>query len=305
MSNYGSCQRLLNEKLSYLTLLPPEKLVLLNGAAQAFPILKNWFYGKKAALPYPTFGEYARIFPNAANYLDNEIGCKDDFLSVSAREDIDVVVVVNPNNPTGSIMPSACLLKEMTLRRDKFFVIDESFIDFSSDVSMESFGNSAGDNFIIIKSLSKVLGVPGIRLGYVFTNNRAIHDYFMDNLPVWNVNSISEFLLEVLLKHRKSFAHSVMQTKIDRESFSKMLMESPAVKKVFPSSANFLLVKLCLSSKQINFLVSRLLNEHGIYVKSISEKFSDGFGYLRLAVRFPSENAALVEALTKISKTIS
>lgn len=299
MANYGSCQKILNEKLGYFTLLPAESVVLLNGAAQAFPILKQWLAGKKALIPRPSFGEYTRMFPLAACYADSGDRYVDAFVEACQQCDIDVVVVVNPNNPTGSLVPSGIVLEQIQRHPEKFFVVDESFIDFSGDESLETLAPSTLDNFVVVKSLSKVLGVPGVRLGYIFTHHRALHRYFMDNLPVWNMNSIAEFMLEILLKHRNAFKASIAATIRDREEFAASLRQCPAVESVFPSSANFLMVRLACDAGAVSALSRKLLDEHQVYVKSGSEKFGDGAGYLRLAVRLPSENAALVDALTQ------
>lgn len=298
MMNYGSSQKILNEKLAYFALRSVDSLVLLNGAAQAFPLLKNWLSEKRVAIPQPSFGEYQRIFPEATVYADKGEGYKNSFSEACDRADVDVVVVVNPNNPTGSLIPTEVILRQIQVHPEKFFVIDESFIDFAAESTLELIAPAALDNFVVVKSLSKALGVPGVRLGYIFTHNSDLHRYFMANLPVWNVNSIAEFLLEVLLKHRTAFSISIANTIRDREEFAKLLSLSPAVKKVFPSSANFILVRLACGAAQIKPLIRTLLDEHQIYVKSGSEKFEDGFGYLRLAVRMPAENATLVQALS-------
>lgn len=305
MSNYGSCQKILNEKLSYFTLQPAESLVLLNGAAQAFPILKQWLSGKRTVIPRPSFGEYARMFPQTQYYPDGSDQYAASFIEACQLSDVDVVVVVNPNNPTASLVPSMEVLDQIQGHPEKFFIVDESFIDFSGEESLETLAPTNLDNFVVVKSLSKVLGIPGVRLGYIFTNHRSLHRYFMDNLPVWNMNSIAEFMLEILLKHRNAFKTSIACTIRDREDFATLLRQSPAVEAVFQSSANFLMVRLACDSDSVPALIRKLLNEHGMYVKSGSEKFGDGAGYLRVAVRVPVENAELVNALTKVWGEIS
>lgn len=300
MANYGSCQRILNEKLAYLILRPVDRVVLLNGAAQAFPILKNWLVYGNVALPQPSFGEYQRMFANALTYMDTGAGYEHSFKEVCARNDIDTIVVVNPNNPTGSLIPTDVVLGQIKAYPDKFFVVDESFIDFSGEESIESLADESDANFVVVKSLSKVLGVPGVRLGYVYTNNKELHKYFMENLQVWNINSIAEFLIEILLKHRNAYKSSISKTINDRQDFAKSLGKSPAVNKVFESGANFLLVRLACTASHVQYLLRALLDEHQIYVKSGVEKFDDGHGYIRLAVRLPAENAEMVSALNSV-----
>lgn len=300
MANYGSCQKILNEKLAYLALRPVDRVIALNGAAQAFPILRAWLADRTVAIPQPGFGEYQRMFPSAVTYKDDGENFAQSFVDVCCRHDVDAVVVINPNNPTGSLIPSTIVLNQIKLYPKKFFVIDESFIDFSGEQTLEELAPTELTNFVVLKSLSKVLGVPGLRLGYVYTHNKNLYQFIMDSLPVWNMNSIAEFLLEILLKHRNSFKASIANTVRDREEFSTLLQECPAVKTVYRSGANFLLIKLNCDASKVAHLSRLLLDDHHLYVKSGSAKFDDGFGYIRFAVRLPAENKAMVDALNTV-----
>ncbi|MBK8070738.1 MAG: aminotransferase class I/II-fold pyridoxal phosphate-dependent enzyme [Ramlibacter sp.] len=300
LQNYGSAQAVLNQKLAYLQLQPVQTLVLLNGASQVFPILGACFAGKKALIPAPGFGEYARIFPGADTYADNGADYGDQLEAGLARSPAQVVVVTNPNNPTGSVIPTGRLLDCIRRHRDRFFLVDESFIDFSGERPLEEAAETGLDNFMVIKSLSKVLGVPGVRLGYVFSHNRKLLDTVSAAIPIWNSNSVAEFLLEVLLKQRRAFAESVRQTVQDRESFAQALRANPTVQQVFDSGANFLLVRLAMPATQLGPVVAQLLAGHAIYVKDISPKFGDGRAWLRLAVRTSAENERFVRALAAV-----
>lgn len=298
--NYGSSQKILNEKLSYFTILPPDTLVLLNGAAQAFPFFKKWFEGKRIAIPSPTFGEYSEIFPTADKYLDDGENYQSSFNEMCLRSDVDVIVIVNPNNPTGSLIRTEIIFDCIKKYPEKFFIIDESFIDFSGDTSIETLDQYYCLNFLVLKSLSKVLGIPGVRLGYAYTKNTALRQGLMNEIPVWNTNSIAEFFLEILLKHKKSYAASIEKTKTDRDDFIRLLSESPAVLKAYPSYSNFILVKINCQPEKITDLANELLNGFDMYIKSCSQKFNDGSAYIRLAVRLPEENKRLVENLTDV-----
>lgn len=300
ISNYGSCQRILNEKLAYLVQRPACSLVLLNGVAQAFPMLKAWLGGKRVIIPSPSFGEYARMFPDAEMYSDDGSIYAESFVAACDRPGVDAVVVVNPNNPTGSVIESSLVAQEIVQNPDKFFIIDESFIDFSDQPTIETVAPLDSHNFVVLKSLSKTLGIPGIRLGYIYTHNEVLRRHFMENIPVWNVNSVAEFFLEVILKNRPTFETSIRNTIRDRNEFAIKLAECPAIACVFPSGGNFLLVRLACSAVDATRLARILLAKYKIYIRPCSEKFRDGAGYFRLAVRMPAENIAMVEALATV-----
>jgi histidinol-phosphate/aromatic aminotransferase/cobyric acid decarboxylase-like protein/choline kinase len=295
--NYGSKQTILNQKLSYFLLCKEEHVNLLNGVSQVYPILRSAFPDDKVLIPKPTFGEYPRIFRNAVTYSD-QIGIHLDEILTKA-DNCRVVVFVNPNNPTGSFLQSEAIY-DFALRYPQVIVIvDESFIDFANGPSMFSLIEKTPlMNVLVLKSLSKCLGVPGLRIGFVYSHNRRFNQLIKESLPIWNMNSLAEFFLETILKHRRELQTSFDQTIRDREDFRSALSKLPFVQKVHPSAANFLLVEL-KDHLKLPLLASALLSEHSIYVRNISKKFSNGNYFLRLAVRLPEENNTLIEHLTR------
>jgi histidinol-phosphate/aromatic aminotransferase/cobyric acid decarboxylase-like protein/choline kinase len=294
--NYGSRQTILDRKMAWFLLCKQEHVHALGGASQLYPMLKRRFDGRQALIPNPTFGEYSRIFPHARTYGDC-VGI--DTKEIEAKAGLcDVVVIVNPNNPTGSAVSCAWIAEFARSNPTKTILVDESFIEFSSAGSVMPACESGGlDNVVIIKSLSKSMGMPGLRLGYVYGTNRDFMAFVNDSLPIWNMNSLAEFTLEIVLKHRKSLAQSFADTIKDRETFAAMLSKLSCVERVFPSQGNFLLVRLSAKAGPASSVVVRLLSRHSIYVKDISHKFADKRAYVRCAVRLPHENAMLVSAL--------
>lgn len=297
MFNYGSKQNILNQKLAYFLLCNPERVNLLNGVSQIYPILQSMYKEEKVLLPNPTFGEYPRIFMNAITYSD-QVGI--DFDEIRAKAwDCQVVVFVNPNNPTGSLVHSEEIFDFALQKPQTTVIVDESFIDFADIPSMFSLLEKKPlTNVIVLKSLSKCLGVPGLRIGFVYSNNSQFNQLVKASLPIWNMNSIAEFFLEVILKHRISLQTSFVQTIRDREDFRATLANLPFVQKVYPSASNFLLVEL-KDHPKLSDLSSTLLARHSIYVRDISQKFTEGKYYLRLAVRLPEENNLLVKHLSQ------
>jgi len=209
-----------------------------------------------------------------------------------------VVVVVNPNNPTGSHVETAWILDFAARNRDKEIVVDESFIDFAPIPSLLRYLEEEPlPNVTVLKSLGKSLGVPGLRLGFVYTCNSALNAYVQHCLPIWNVNSLAENFLEIVLKHRDSLASSFRRTIQDRNAFADGLRALPFVHEVYDSAANFLLVKFDGGAAARSRIPDRLMKRSRIYVKDVSEKMHDGDFYLRLAIRLPVENNKLLEVL--------
>jgi histidinol-phosphate/aromatic aminotransferase/cobyric acid decarboxylase-like protein/choline kinase len=294
--NYGSRQSVCDRKMAWFLLCKQEHVHALGGASQVYPILRARFAGAQALIPDPTFGEYPRIFPSALTYGDR--GSIDTKEIEEKSRDCDVVVFVNPNNPTGSVVSGAWIEDFSRSYPAKTVLVDESFIEFSNAGSVMAACERGGmNNVIIIKSLSKSMGMPGLRLGYVYGTNPEFMSYVNDSLPIWSMNSLAEFMMEIVLKHRKSLSQSFADTIRDRETFAASLSKLACVERVFPGQGNFLLVLLSGKSRPAAAVVERLLSKYSILVKDISHKFPDRLSYLRCAVRLPHENARLVSAL--------
>ena len=222
--NYGSQQNILNKKLSYFLKCEYSNVILLNGASQIYPIIKHYFKGKKVLIPVPTFGEYERVFDNKSYYnddgefnrslLDKEIGNN------------DIVVFVNPNNPTGTTIETEIIYNYARNNQNVSFIVDESFIEFSGQPSIINLLKEDNlNNVFVIKSLSKNLGIPGMRLGYTYSCNKKYINYISENIPIWNINSIGEYYLETILKHNTSLENSYKKTIGDREDFIQKLYD--------------------------------------------------------------------------------
>jgi histidinol-phosphate/aromatic aminotransferase/cobyric acid decarboxylase-like protein/choline kinase len=299
--NYGSRQGILDTKMAWFLLCDPQHVHALGGASQIYPMLRERFARETVLIPRPTFGEYTRIFPEALAYGDSVGLDLGEIESKSAR--CGVVVFVNPNNPTGTSLASSWIADFAGRHRETVIIVDESFIEFSSAGSIMPLCDAAGlENVVVVKSLSKSMGMPGLRLGYVYSRSREFMAFVGDGIPIWNMNSLAEFTLEIVLKHRHILAQSFTETIRDREAFAAALAGLPDVERVFPSQANFLLVRM-RAGVSGGKLCEELLRRQAILIKDISGKFADGGTYLRFAVRLPQENMRLVSALADATAT--
>ena len=297
VSNYGSSQVVLNEKLGYILECNPDHVQVLHGAAQAFPILGQMLDTSQAATPTPTFGEYARVFPDAEHYADSPGIDTSELERVAARN--RVCVIVNANTPTGTVIPSRDVYSLAKGLPETLFWVDESFLAFSGEPSLvELLKDHPLDNVLVLTSLSKSLGTPGLRLGYIYSTNAAIVAKVGQALPVWNLSAPAEFLMELFIKFRGAFARSLERTAEDREVLRADLAELSIFARAHPSGANFLLADLN-GGQTAAGVRGWLLERHSIEVKDVTARFPDDVERLRIAVRLPEENATLVEALAR------
>lgn len=304
LHNYGSKQSLLNQKLAVLLLCEADRVQLLNGASQVYPILGMEFRNKTVLVPSPTFGEYERIFDDVIHYSDH-VGINPEEVADQSQS-AEVIVFVNPNNPTGTVISTEWIYSFAQSLPQKTIIVDESFIEFSGQVSVQSLlEKDPLENVIVIKSLSKSLGVPGLRIGYCYSSNADFMGLVKKFTPIWNSNSIAEFFLEIVIKHRLGLEKSYALTIKDREDFAKRLRTLDIVEEVFESGGNFILIKLRGDESTAQKVAELLLNEHHTFVKNASAKFLQGEGMIRLAVRLPEENALLVEQIKEITPLLA
>jgi histidinol-phosphate/aromatic aminotransferase/cobyric acid decarboxylase-like protein len=299
LQNYGSIQPILNQKLAYYLLCNVSNVQVLNGVSQVYPILKNLLKNKSALIPKQTFGEYYKIFESIETYSDIDELLTFEKIIEQAR-DIDILLFVNPNNPSGRSFSTNEILQFAIQSPDKMVIVDESFIEFTDELScIEILEKEPIENVLVLKSLSKNLGLPGIRLGYVYTTNDKLIGNIKNETPIWNLNSLAEFYLEIILKHRNTIQVSYDRTKKDRSELTLRLKDLENIEKVYKSGGNYILVRLA-SKKYALHITETLLKEYSVYVKDISNKFDDDYGYLRLAVRLPGENDFLVNCLREL-----
>lgn len=300
LCSYGSAQAVLNRKMALFLQCDPKHVQVLNGASQAYPILRRLWDGRDVAIPKPTFGEYARVWPSATGYDDRPGVAMSELAELAPR--IPNLVVVNPNNPTATLLPTASLYGLARDHPKTRFLVDESFIGASAEPSLVPMLEAQPlPNVAVLVSLSKVLGIPGLRLGYLYSHNHVLLDAIGTELPVWNNSSLAEFFLEMLIKFRGALDRSIELTRADMEKFATELRLLPHVDNVRTGAGSFVLVTfgndLGLDGTTLR---RQLLQVHRIETKDVSGKFSDGGVRVRLGVRKGDDNLRVVMALDDV-----
>jgi histidinol-phosphate/aromatic aminotransferase/cobyric acid decarboxylase-like protein/choline kinase len=305
ITGYGSRQEILNEKASLFIGCDASRVLLLNGASQAYPMLKHLYHGRRAAIPDPTFGEYPRCLPQAVSYQD-ALAADPGQLEPIAR-DTDLLVVVNPNNPSGVTAPTRELYELAARTPHTIFLIDESFLMFSGQPSLIGLLEAQPlRNVVVLTSLGKALGVPGLRLGYLYTADEDLLQAFREFMPIWGVNALAEYFLELAIKFRTDLAQSIALTVAERSRLQLALSELSLVRQVDNSGGNFLLVHLKGEDSGIATRVRQeLLASSRIEVKDISGKYPDRRPRLRLAIRTRPDNDRLLQALKELGEGIT
>ena len=272
-----------------------------NGAAELIKALMETLPGT-LGVTRPTFEEYPnRLMPEQiVTYTPQRPDFRytaDDLMAYFEDKNIWSLVLINPDNPTGNYIPyEDCLrLAKWCQEREIVLVIDESFIDFSSEhpTFLKNAVLSQNDHMVVVKSISKSYGVPGLRLGVLATSNQSLMMNLRREMSIWNINSFGEFFLQILGKYEKAYAQAMDAFREERSHFVRALENIPYLR-VLPSEANYV---LCEVNERFTprELAVRLLREYGILIKDCSQKCKGN--YIRLAVRDTEDNNRLIEAL--------
>lgn len=278
-----------------------------NGAAELIRALGLSLEGSLGVI-YPTFNEYPESFPKdriIECIAENKSYSLDNLLSWARL--CDNLLLINPDNPSGNYIARADVLSLLdSMKTDgKKLVLDESFIDFAEPECRTTFLDQdlldLYPNLIVIKSISKSYGVPGLRLGVLACGDRAFVKSARKHLSIWNINSFAEYFLQIIGKYKKEYSSACDRISEERAWF-KVELEQTGLLTVFPSQANYFLCK-CAPFFTAGEITSWLLSRHDIFVKDLSgKKGIDGNSWIRLAVRSREDNKRLIKKLLAFKK---
>ena len=289
----------------------PEHIAVGNGAAELIASISELSSGK-VVVPFPTFNEYPNRFGNENTVwlpANEDFSYSVEDIVRSAEENsASYVLLINPDNPSGHFFTKqeVIVLAEQLSSKNVKLILDESFVDFAEPEIRFTFIDeeliSKHKNVIVIKSISKSYGVPGIRLGVLVSGDESLIEKIQKNTSIWNINSFAEFFLQIFDKYKKFYGSACDKIAEERARFSSELSKIPGVK-VYESQANYLLCKLSGEAEKIGSLglAEKLLDDYNILIKDLSSKkgFEKG-QFIRLAVRNCQDNDRLIFALKEI-----
>ena len=279
-----------------------ENIVIGNGAAELIKSLMERQAGR-VGFVRPTFEEYPNRYPRELSVDFVPVNpdfsyTVDDVISFFADREIESLVLVNPDNPSGNYIPKAELLRLIAWAGEKGIrlVIDESFADFADEENNTLIEQGLLDrnpHLFVMKSISKCYGVPGLRLGVLASGDREAIAAVKKDVAIWNINSFGEFFLQIAEKYKKDYTRSLELLRAERSRMFGELQKIAGLRPI-PSQANFIMVELTKGDDP-KALLKALLGRHNLLIKELTAK--TGGAYLRLAVRSSEDNDILLRAL--------
>ncbi len=304
IKSYPSSNPLTSQKnLAHVLHVDPEHLIIGNGATELIALIDMTLIDRMA-VPIPTFGEYiekmkdqrdAELYP-----LDPENGYTlrlEDYLAWVHQRKLESLLIINPGNPTGQFIALEEMVEFLQRARDlELVIVDESFIDFSGD-PIPSLLPLADQftNLLIVRSMSKHCGVPGLRLGYCYSANLFVLNRLRRFVPTWNLNTLAQYFLSLLPPTDAAYHEGRKRLIADVRSLYGALRTIPRLQ-VYPTGANFVLFKI-QNGITATELQARLLTEYQMYVRDCSNKLGMDAFHIRVASQGREKDARLVEAL--------
>ncbi len=307
IESYPPNQYFILEKLSIIEEINPDKTIAFNGAQQAIEVLLSELAYENILLPIPTYSSYyeAKHKESEIHFynLKSENLFEISFDSLNQEildKKIDLLILINPNNPTGKSIKASDIVNLINSFPDLQIIIDDSFSHFLPDLSEWKSNKelimSMSENVYFIKSLSKDYGIAGFRIGYAQSNSPIIND-LKERIGTWIINNFAIECLDIMSNSNFLMDYEKARLKYlkSKDIFYSNLSTINDFE-VFDSDANFFLAKLPTNTEGFDF-VMRLLVEDGIYLRSMSDKIGLDDSYIRIASRSESENTIIFNGL--------
>lgn len=300
--------RALTQALAAHHNLNPNQIICGNGAADLIYGFALAQKPKRAALLSPTFSEYsAALQQTGCQIISIPLTNEQNFAFTEKTLDairnsiprIELLMLCNPNNPTGSLIPPALLLQTLDLctKNGVFLFVDECFLPLTSNFETHSLLSLCNNhnNLFILHAFTKQYAMPGLRLGYAITSNKQLRSALHNHRPPWSVSIPAQKAGLAALK----CTDYIEQTKVLIEQ-ERIFLTSELQKRgilVYPSQTNFLLFYSPLP-------LAQLLLKHNILIRDCKNFQNLGSGYFRIAVRTHAENITLLNALDQIHQEV-
>lgn len=294
----------LKKAVSSMLNVSKEYLLFGNGASELFMAIVHGIKPKKTVIPVPSFYGYEYAAKAAEGEViryetteENDFLVGEDFFSV-LTEDVELLFLANPNNPTGKLMSREYLERLLKHCREMgiLVVLDECFIEFCDSKTEEELSmllqTEQFKNLMIVRAFTKIFAIPGVRLGYLVCSDNALREKIKRQLPEWNMSCFAQAAGCACASQKAFIKKTADFIKKERAFLEEGLKQ--AGMKVFPGEADFIL----LYSKEP--LYEQLLSR-GILIRDCENFRGLSKGFYRIAVKNRKENEILLKAMGEIN----
>ncbi len=301
-SNYLNIKR----AISYFYDVEAENIVQTNGASEALSLIVLLLKPKYLVTFEPSFGDYelltkalnVKLIKHRLNLVNDKFIFEFDFVKNLKEEKLGLIIIVNPNNPTGSYVDIDKII-ELAHETSNIILLDEAYSEVSDYDTILKKHEDLPKNVVVVKSFTKVFSIPGLRIGFIYSRNRELIEKIDIIRPIWNLNSIVDYSLsKALTSYKKDLWSFINHTKKYIKNERKMLSHKLSnYFQVYKSCTNFIMLKSNCSAKVIH----DMLLKRRIKIRTLN---NFGKEYLRISVRRREDNEVLIKSIREIFRNI-
>ena len=284
-------------------------IVVGNGAAELIKVVMEEHANGRVGVIYPTFDEYPNRLRQeqiVAYIPDNRdfAYTADDLMNYYCDKQLGMLMIVNPDNPSGHFMPICDVLRlaDWCEKQGIRLLVDESFVDFTEGYEDNSLLHNdildSHPHMMVMKSISKSYGVPGLRLGVLASADETLIAKVKKEVSIWNINSFAEFYMQIFGKYASEYKVACMEFVEERQRFAQLL-STVSYLRVIPSQANYFLCEVLAPFTSASLTQS--LIERDVLISNCGNKSRmEGHQIVRIAVRDRKDNDRLIEILNSL-----
>lgn len=275
----------LEQKMAERLGVSADNIVVTNGATEAIYLIAQAYRGSHSAILQPTFSEYGEACRINEHTLTNIMSLPD--------HTPQLFWLCNPNNPTGHTLPKEELTELFRCHPDTLFILDQSYAPYYNAELLTAGEAVALGNVIMLHSMTKEYGIPGLRLGYVAGSSMRLNALRQLRMP-WSVNSLAIKAGEYLLQHPDDYVLPTEMLISERKRVEETLIATGRISTT-PSDTHILLCRL--HDGTAADLKDRLARQYGILIRDASNFTGLDSHYFRIAVQTPEENDDLIASI--------
>ena len=285
-----------------------ENIIVGNGSTELISLFVQIRSPKKTLVLGPTYSEYEREISLAGGKtIYYPLREENDFVLDSSHfigkltEDIDMLIICNPNNPTGTAINTHDMRRILDACKECniFVMVDETYVEFAQDINeISSVGlTRTYDNIGILRGTSKFFAAPGLRLGYAICSNNDLVAEINKRKDPWTINSIAVVAGTLMFNDEQYIKETRNLISTERDRLYKKFLESPRFKPYIPQG-NFMLLKICEDGITSGQLFDKCIKK-GLMIRDCSTFPYLGENFIRICFMNPSDNDKLAETLLK------
>lgn len=286
-----------------------ENIIVGNGSTELISLFIQADHPKKAMIVGPTYSEYERDISLAGGSSlyyplkeSNNFKLDVEGLCGQLNDQLDLLVLCNPNNPTSSAITNKQMRKilDVSLQYGIFVMVDETYVEFAPEekeitsVLLTDFYT----NLIILRGISKFFASPGLRLGYAVTGNKDLAKEINKRKDPWTINSLAEIAGQIMFQDKAYIAATKELISSERERVFRILSGWDTVK-VYEPVGNFILMKILKPGVDAQMLFEHCIRQKMMVRNCSTFPFLDS-QYVRFCIMMPEQNDRLLESFGEL-----